>query len=144
MSDSRLTAISSRCDIKATVQRQSVHAVVPSRRAKGRAAENISTPPIAVSIARDVMRSCALAGKRPARLGPRAAGGWRTLRWLMPVLVAAAMLTRCARDGGIGLEAMMADHNCEQAGYQLGIPQCADCRMELARRADAAAVPAYY
>jgi hypothetical protein len=33
---------------------------------------------------------------------------------------------------------MMADHNCEQAGYQLGTPQYADCRMEeLARRADA-------
>jgi hypothetical protein len=32
---------------------------------------------------------------------------------------------------------MMADHNCEQAGYQLGTPQYADCRMELARRAEA-------
>ncbi len=32
---------------------------------------------------------------------------------------------------------MTADHNCEQAGYQLGTPQYADCRMELARRADA-------
>jgi hypothetical protein len=61
-------------------------------------------------------------------------------------LVVAATLTGCARAGGIGLEAMMADHNCEQAGYQLGTPQYADCRMELARRADAnaAAMQAYY
>jgi hypothetical protein len=44
------------------------------------------------------------------------------------------MLVGCARDGGIDLEAMMADHNCERPGYQLGTPQYADCRMELARR----------
>jgi hypothetical protein len=43
------------------------------------------------------------------------------------------MLTGCARGGGIALEAMMADHTCEQAGYQLGTPPGADCRMELAR-----------
>jgi hypothetical protein len=84
------------------------------------------------------------AGKLPARLGPQAAGSWRTLRRLTPVLEVAAMLTSCARGDGIDLAAMMADHNCEQAGYQLGTPPYADCRTELARRADAAAMQAYY
>jgi hypothetical protein len=46
----------------------------------------------------------------------------------------ASALAGCARGGGIGLEAMMADHNCEQAGYQIGTPQYAACRMELARQ----------
>jgi hypothetical protein len=52
-------------------------------------------------------------------------------------IAVAALLTGCARGGGIGLEAMLADHNCEQAGYQLGTPQYAACRMELGRRANA-------
>jgi hypothetical protein len=84
------------------------------------------------------------AGKPPARLG--SSSSWRTLRRLAPVLVVAATLTACARGGGIGLEAMLADHNCEQAGYQLGTPQYAACRMELARRADAnaAGMQAFY
>jgi hypothetical protein len=58
----------------------------------------------------------------------------------------ASALAGCARGGGIGLEAMVADHNCEQAGYQLGTPQYAACRMELAHRADAnaAAMQAFY
>jgi hypothetical protein len=57
-----------------------------------------------------------------------------------------ATLTGCARGGGIGPEAMVADHNCEQAGYQVGTPRYASCRMELARRADAnaAAMQAFY
>ena len=85
-------------------------------------------------------------GQLPARLGPQAAGGWRTLLGLAPVLLLAATLTGCARGGGIGLEAMLADHNCEQAGYQLGTPQYAACRMEFARRADAnaAGMQAFY
>jgi hypothetical protein len=58
----------------------------------------------------------------------------------------ASALTACARGGGIGLEAMVADHNCEEAGYQLGTPQYGACRMELAGRADAnaAAMQAFY
>jgi hypothetical protein len=82
------------------------------------------------------------AGKLPARLGPQAAGSWRPLRRLTPVLVVAAMLTGCAR-GGIDLAAMMADDNCEQGGYQLGTPQYADCRMELAP-GPTLAMQAYY
>ena len=52
------------------------------------------------------------------------------------VFLPAGTLAGCARRGRIGLEAMLADHNCEQAGYQLGTPQYASCRMELARRAN--------
>jgi len=43
-------------------------------------------------------------------------------------IAVAALLAGCARGGGMGLEAMLADHNCEQAGYQLGTPQYAACR----------------
>jgi hypothetical protein len=53
---------------------------------------------------------------------------------LLCLVLAAALLTGCARGGGIGLEAMLADHNCEQAGYQLGTPQYGACRMELAHQ----------
>jgi hypothetical protein len=58
----------------------------------------------------------------------------------------ASVLTGCARGGGIGLEAMLADHNCEQAGYQLGTPQYGACRAELGRQAaiNNAAMQAYY
>jgi len=61
-------------------------------------------------------------------------------------IAAAALLAGCARGGGIGLEAMLADHNCDQAGYQLGTPQYAACRTELARRSamNAAAMQAFY
>jgi hypothetical protein len=57
-----------------------------------------------------------------------------------------ALLTGCARGGGIGLEAMLADHNCEQAGYQLGTPEYANCRMALHQQSaiNAAAMQAYY
>ena len=60
--------------------------------------------------------------------------------------MAAGLLAGCARGGGIGLEAMLADHNCEQAGYQLGTPEYATCRMELSRRSamNAAAMEAFY
>jgi hypothetical protein len=65
---------------------------------------------------------------------------------LLCLITAVGLLAGCARGGGIGLEATLADHNCEQAGYQLGTPQYAACRMELARRADAnaAAMQAFY
>jgi hypothetical protein len=84
------------------------------------------------------------AGKLPARFSTGTS--WCALQRLAPVFVVAATLTGCAGGGGIGLEAMVADHNCEQAGYQLGTPQYAACRMELARRADAnaAAMQAFY
>ena len=73
------------------------------------------------------------AGQLPGRLGPQAAT-WRAVQRLAPVLLVASVLAGCARGGGIGLEAMMADHNCEAAGYQLGTPQYTACRMELARQ----------
>jgi hypothetical protein len=47
--------------------------------------------------------------------------------------VLAMLLAGCARGGGIGLEAKLADHNCEQAAYQPGTPHDAACPMELAR-----------
>jgi hypothetical protein len=47
-------------------------------------------------------------------------------------IAVAALLAGCARGGGIGLEAMLADRNCEQAGYQLGTPEYADCRAQIA------------
>jgi hypothetical protein len=55
-------------------------------------------------------------------------------------------LTGCARGGGIGLEAMLADHNCEAAGYQLGTPEYANCRMALHQQSaiNNAAAQAYY
>jgi ABC-type hemin transport system ATPase subunit len=43
---------------------------------------NISTLPITDSIALDVMRFCAAAGKLPARIGPQGAGSWRILQRL--------------------------------------------------------------
>jgi hypothetical protein len=84
-------------------------------------------------------------GKLPARLGPQAVGSWRTLRRLLPVLLV-ALLTGCARGGGIGLEAMVADHNCEQAGYQLGTPGYANCRVAAQRQSamNAAGMQAFY
>jgi hypothetical protein len=36
----------------------------------------------------------------------------------------ACSLAGCARGGGIGLEAMVADHNCEEAGFTPGGRQC--------------------
>jgi hypothetical protein len=90
------------------------------------------------------MRSCALRKSCARGSDRRQPGAGAPLRRLTPVLVMAAMLTGCARGDGIDLAAMMADHNCEQGGYQLGTPPYADCRTELARRADAAAMQAYY
>jgi hypothetical protein len=60
--------------------------------------------------------------------------------------VVAATLTGCAHGGGIGLEAMVADHNCEQAGYQLGTPEYAQCRMALHQQSavNNAAMQAFY
>jgi hypothetical protein len=86
------------------------------------------------------------AGKLPARLGPQAAGSWRTLRRLAPALLVSASLTGCARGGGIGLEAMLADHNCEQAGYEIGTPEYTQCRMALQQQSaiNAAAMQSYY
>ena len=68
------------------------------------------------------------------------------MRNLLCLIMAAGLLVGSARGGGIGLEAMLADHNCEQAGYQLGTPQYATCRMELSRQSamNAAAMQAFY
>jgi hypothetical protein len=86
------------------------------------------------------------AGKLPPRLGARTAGSWHTLQRLTPVLLVASVLTGCARGGGIGLEATLADQNCEQAGYQLGTPEYANCRMAAQRQSamNAAAMQAFY
>ncbi len=43
-------------------------------------------------------------------------------------------LSACARGGGIGLEAMLADHNCEQQGFHLGTKEYAACRMGYSRQ----------
>jgi hypothetical protein len=86
------------------------------------------------------------ANKLPVRLGPQAARSWRALRRLAPLLVVAATLSGCARGGGIGLEAMIADQQCEQAGYEVGTPEYAQCRMTLYQQSglNAAAMQAYY
>jgi hypothetical protein len=44
----------------------------------------------------------------------------------------AALVAGCARGGGIGLEAMVADNLCEQRGFHLGTPEYANCRNEIA------------
>ena len=44
----------------------------------------------------------------------------------------AALLAGCARGGGIGLEAMVADSRCEQRGFHLGTPEYANCRAQIA------------
>jgi hypothetical protein len=68
-------------------------------------------------------------GKLPARLGPQSS--WHTPRRIAPTLVIAAALAACAPGNGIGLEAMLADHNCEQAGYEIGTREYAQCPMAL-------------
>jgi hypothetical protein len=72
------------------------------------------------------------AGKLPAWLGPQPATSWRALRRIAPSLAVAATLAGCARGGGIGLEAMVADNLCEQRGFHLGTPEYANCRNEIA------------
>jgi hypothetical protein len=86
------------------------------------------------------------ANKLSVRLGPQAARSWRALRRIAPVLVVAAAVAGCARGGGIGLEAMIADQQCEQAGYEIGTPEYANCRMALHQQSaiNAAAMQAYY
>jgi hypothetical protein len=86
------------------------------------------------------------ANKLSVRLGPQAARSWRALRRLAPVLVVAAMLTGCAHGGGIGLEAMIADQQCEQVSYEIGTPEYAQCRMALQQQSaiNAAAMQAFY
>src|SRR5262249_44045105 len=46
----------------------------------------------------------------------------------------AALLAGCARGGGIGLEAMVADGLCEQRGFRLGTSEYANCRAQIAHR----------
>src|SRR5258707_9466795 len=43
----------------------------------------------------------------------------------------ATLLAGCARGGGIGLEAMLADSTCEQRGFHLGTPEYANCRAQI-------------
>jgi hypothetical protein len=86
------------------------------------------------------------ANKLSVRLGPQAARSWRALRRLAPVLVVAATFAGCAHGGGIGLEAMIADQQCEQAGYAIGTPEYAQCRMALHQQStvNAASMEAFY
>jgi hypothetical protein len=76
----------------------------------------------------------------------RSLNGTTVVKHLLGLIMAVGLLAGCARGGGIGLEAMLADHNCEQAGYQLGTPQYAACRMELSRQSamNAAAMQGFY
>jgi hypothetical protein len=71
------------------------------------------------------------------------------MKKLIPVMAAVVCLSglsACARGGGIGLEAMLADHNCEAAGYRLGTREYAACRQAAAIQsaANADAMMAYY
>src|SRR5258707_1376812 len=52
----------------------------------------------------------------------------KNLLWL---IMAVGLLAGCARGGGIGLEAMLADSTCEQQGFQLGAPEYARCRGQI-------------
>ncbi len=65
---------------------------------------------------------------------------------LLCLIMAAGLLAGCARGGGIGLEAMLADSTCEQQGFHLGTPQYAACRMALHQQSamNAAAIQAHY
>jgi len=54
----------------------------------------------------------------------------RNLIWIS----AAIVLAGCAKGGGFGLESMLADYNCEQAGFHLGTPEYANCRAQIGYR----------
>src|SRR5258708_1857314 len=58
--------------------------------------------------------------------------GTTRVKNMLCLIMATALLAGCARGGGIGLQAMLADYNCEQAGYQLGTPEYAACRSQIA------------
>jgi hypothetical protein len=62
----------------------------------------------------------------------RSNGSTTLVKNLLCLIMAAGLLAGCARGGGIGLQAMLADHNCEQAGYRLGTPEYASCRGQIA------------
>ena len=76
----------------------------------------------------------------------RSLNGTTVVKHLLGLIMAVGLLAGCARGGGIGLEAMLADHNCEQAGYRLGTPEYANCRMALHQQSamNAAAMQAFY
>src|SRR5712691_3310912 len=52
----------------------------------------------------------------------------KNLIWIATAVLRAG----CARGGGIGLEAMLADSTCEQQGFHLGTPEYANCRSQIA------------
>jgi hypothetical protein len=62
------------------------------------------------------------------------------------VAILAGALAGCACGRGIGIEAMMQDHACEQWGFKHGTPEYADCRLHLAQQSAArnAAMQGYY
>jgi hypothetical protein len=49
-------------------------------------------------------------------------------------IATAVLLAGCARGGGIGLEAMLADSTCEQRGFRLGTSEYANCRAQIGYR----------
>jgi len=63
---------------------------------------------------------------------PRPNGSTAWVRNLLCLILAAGLLAGCARGGGIGLEAMLADSTCEQQGFHLGTPEYASCRGQIA------------
>src|SRR5260370_647036 len=50
---------------------------------------------------------------------------------LLCLIMAAGLLVGCARGGGIGLEAIVADGQWEQQGFGLGTPEYASCRAQI-------------
>jgi hypothetical protein len=59
-------------------------------------------------------------------------GSTARVKNLLCLIMAAGLLAGCARGGGIGLEAMLADSTCEQQGFHLGTPEYANCRGQIA------------
>jgi hypothetical protein len=58
--------------------------------------------------------------------------GTTRVKNMLCLIMATALLTGCARGGGIGLEAIVADGQCEQQGFHLGTPEYANCRAQIA------------
>jgi hypothetical protein len=62
----------------------------------------------------------------------RSLNGTTVVKHLLGLIMAVGLLAGCARGGGIGLEAMLADSTCEQQGFHLGTPEYANCRAQIA------------
>lgn len=62
----------------------------------------------------------------------------RTLVYAAAAVACLSGLAACARGGGIGLGAVIADQRCEAEGYHLGTPEYTNCRIGIARQQAAA------